>query len=44
VSYNESVVKIYKTTNSLARLEIKEIFFCFEKRYGLLHTALALWL
>jgi hypothetical protein len=30
VSYNASVVKVYNTTTSLVRFEIR-IFFCFEK-------------
>jgi hypothetical protein len=35
LSYNASVVNIYNATSSLVRFEIKNIFFCFEKRSSL---------
>jgi hypothetical protein len=38
-SYNASVVKIYTTTCSLVRFEIKENFFNFEKRSSLLQRS-----
>jgi hypothetical protein len=38
VSYNDSAVKIYNSTNSLARIKNRNIHFYFEKRSSLLNA------